>query len=388
MKIILIGNYKLDKQESMERFTLMLSEGFKHAGIKTEIWRPIIFFGFKSLNPNKGVGKYLGYLDKWVLFPFVIRWRLLKKTNRVKGVYFHVCDHSNAPYLAHLPQLKSGITCHDVLAIRGAFGFTDAYCPASTMGRILQKWILKNLSKANKMACVSHHTRYQLEELSKGSQHSKKDWVIIHNAFNAPFFEMEPKAYQPILAQADLALKAPFLLHVGSSLPRKNRKLLLDMAAALGNNWHGNICFAGEALEHDLINHAKQLRVFERVISIVQPNHNTLVALFSACEAFIFPSLSEGFGWPLIEAQACGAPVIASNIAPMPEVSGGSALHASPTNAEEFADALMALQNKTMRKNIIDAGIENIKRFSNEKMIQGYLDLYTNRKIKNNQYAT
>jgi glycosyltransferase involved in cell wall biosynthesis len=113
----------------------------------------------------------------------------------------------------------------------------------------------------------------------------------------------------------------------------------------------------------------------ERARIIVKPDHNTLVALYSSCEAFIFPSYSEGFGWPVIEAQACGAPVIASNIEPMPEVSGGAALYADPSDPEAFAEALLTLQNLTTRALLVQRGFANSGRFEPAHMIQAYLNL-------------
>jgi glycosyltransferase involved in cell wall biosynthesis len=376
MKIILIGNYTLDNQESMERFTLMLYEGFKTKGIVTDIWRPIFFFGNKSLNPHSGLGKYLGYIDKWLLFPLVLKWRLLKKSNRSHSVFFHICDHSNAPYLKHLPKDRSGITCHDVLAIRGAFGYADAYCPASGMGKILQKWILQNLSKAKKIACVSQHTLLQLKDLCERNDVNDKNWVVILNAFNAPFRPLLKAESQERLQFTVLNGMSPFILHIGSSLPRKNRKLLLDMVYQLGNQWNGYVCFAGEALDEDFTNHAEKLGIKDRVVSIVRPNHDVLVALLSTCEAFVFPSFSEGFGWPVIEAQACGAPVIASDLAPMPEVSGGMALHAPPTSSKLFAEAFLKLKDIPFRESVIQNGFQNVLRFSNDQMINDYISLY------------
>ncbi|MDP5158896.1 MAG: glycosyltransferase family 4 protein [Flaviramulus sp.] len=376
MQIILIGNYKLDNQESMERFTLMLAEGFKNSGIETKIWRPTVLFGLKSLNPYKGIGKYLGYIDKWLVFPLILNFRVLKNVNKKHATFYHVCDHSNAPYLKHLPKQNSGITCHDVLAIRGAFGFKDAYCPATKMGKILQTWILKNLSKASKMACVSEHTLFQLKALSNPIANNPKDWRVIHNAFNAPFYPMSSDAYNELLKPFGIIENDAFILHIGSSLPRKNRTLLLDMVSVLGDKWNGAVCFAGEPLEQELLDHAVKLGLGDRVISVSRPKHDVLVGLLSACKAFVFPSLSEGFGWPLIEAQACGAPVIASSLNPMPEVSGGAAIHADPFNPQLFAEAFIKLQNDAFRNELIERGFENIQRFSNEIMIQGYLDLF------------
>ncbi len=147
MQIILIGNYRPDNQESMERFAQMLSVGFEKAGLETKIWRPPVVFGTIA-KPNRGLGKWIGYIDKWILFPIILFWRFEKVNSAMHRLDFIVCDHSNAPYMKVLTNERTVITCHDALAIRGAFGHADAYCPASPAGVILQKWILRRLQMA------------------------------------------------------------------------------------------------------------------------------------------------------------------------------------------------------------------------------------------------
>ncbi|WP_207435353.1 glycosyltransferase family 4 protein [Sabulibacter ruber] len=376
MRIILIGNYSPDRQESMERFAQMLAVGFQKFSIEAAIWRPIVLFGTYSKSTTSGIGKWLGYIDKWLLFPLVLRVRLAARTNLDASTRFHICDHSNAPYFKYLPADKTAITVHDVLAIRGGLGYSDAYAPASGMGRILQKWILHHLSRARFLASVSQFTFKQLTELTPASQHPPKDWRVIYNAFNADFRPVPTEEKRSLLRQADIDLMTPFLLHVGSGLARKNRKLLIDMVHALGSNWTGNICYAGEPADEDMLAHARSLGLENRIFSVVKPNHATLRALYNACEAFVFPSFSEGFGWPLIEAQACGTPVISSNIEPMPEVSGGAALYADPNKPEEFARAFLSLQDKSVRDNLIQQGFENSKRFALSEMMRLYFSLH------------
>ncbi|SFZ94031.1 Glycosyltransferase involved in cell wall bisynthesis [Flaviramulus basaltis] len=378
MKIILIGNYSLDKQESMKRFTFMLNDGFNKKGIETEIWEPIVFFAFMFKNSTSGSGKWLGYVDKWLLFPIILKFRLFKKKYKDKSTRFHICDHSNAAYLKFLPQDRVVITCHDVLAIRGALGYTDAYCPASGMGKILQKWILNNLKKANRLAAVSHFTLNQLKDLIDSNVEKTKNWVVIHNAFNAEFEPLNVLKSKNLLQEMGVDTNIPYVLHVGSALERKNRKLLLYMIDKLGSNWNGKICFAGKSMDSKLVDLAKKLDLEDRVISVIRPTHEGLLALYSSAEAFIFPSLSEGFGWPLIEAQACGAPVIASSFEPMPEVSNNTAIHVHPEDAEGFAKAFLSLRNTNIRDNIIESGFKNIERFRVEKMIVDYIGLHQN----------
>lgn len=379
MKIILIGNYPLDYQESMQRFATMLSEGFEANGLETEIWKPAVFFGGLFNITDSGLGKWFGYVDKYVLFPITLRLRLSRKKYNNKNIRFHVCDHSNAPYLKHLPKDKSGITCHDVLAIRGALGFSDAYAPPSRTGLILQKWILNNLGKANAVAAVSRFTLNQLNEISP--KKTSQNRVVIYNAFNAPFKPMGAVQSAAMLEKMGIREKEPFILHVGSGELRKNRSLLLHMAHRLGEQWQGKVCFAGKPLDEGIISLAKKLELTHRVVSIVKPNHDELLALYSTCEAFIFPSFSEGFGWPLIEAQACGAPVIASSLEPMPEVSGGIALYAHPEDIDGFAKAFLSLQNSAVRERIITLGYTNTERFHISKMMDGYMNLH---QVKNN----
>lgn len=386
MRLILIGNYKPDKQESMIRFAQMLKTGFVGAGFKTQIWWPTVFFGAAAKSTTKGAGKWLGYLDKWAIFPLVLKWKLLNiKENNIR---FHVCDHSNAPYLKHLPADKTGITCHDVIAIRGGLGYADAFCDASGMGKILQRWILKNLSKAKLLAAVSELTIVQLEELAADQHNANKNWRVIYNAFNAEFTPIGVPRIEKLMHKAGLDPKVPFILHVGSGVPRKNRRMLVDMLDLFKDEWGGNICFAGEPVDEHIRSIAKSLNIEERIVSVIKPDHETLVALYNACDAFIFPSFSEGFGWPMIEAQACGAPVIASNIEPMPEVSGGAAIYADPANPGEFAEAFLSLRDVVKRSQIIEKGFFNTRRFSLAKMTDAYTDLYKIKQLTSKNYVS
>ena len=373
MKMVLIGNYPPDKQVSMDRFATMLKEGFEQMGVATELWRPIVFFG-KFSKSTTSAGKWLGYIDKLLLFSIIIQLKSFKSTIKGSQTYYHICDHSNSIYLNYLPIKDAGITCHDVLAIRGALGYADAYCTASKFGAVLQQWILNSLLKAQKIACVSATTLRQLIELAGEEKKQIQNWVVLYNGFNANFTKVDACKAKETLATAGLPTDTPFILHVGSSLPRKNRKLLIEMLNEIRDKWKGNVVLAGQPLDDELVQFIEQHNLSNRVLSIIKPSHPLLVSLYNVCEAFIFPSYSEGFGWPVIEAQACGAPVIASSIEPMPEVSGGAAIHVNPDDPRGFAHAFLSLQNASFKADLIAKGFENCKRFETRKMILRYLD--------------
>lgn len=372
-KVILIGNYKPDNQESMFRFQSMLEAGFEESNVSVEVWYPTLFFGRLFKTTLSGIGKWFGYIDKWVIFPLVI----LFKRSSAENVRYHICDHSNAPYVSYLPKKRTSITCHDVLAIRGALGHKDAYCPASSTGKILQKWILRNLLKAEKIASVSNFTHNQLVELNGGV--SKPGWQVIHNGFNAGFQILENSDWKSTLISSgqQQLLEKPYIVHVGSNLQRKNRAMLIKMVAHIADKWDGYICFTGQVMNEELNALAKTYSLTDRIVEIKKPSHKNLEALINGAQAFVFPSFSEGFGWPVIEAQACGTPVIASNLQPMPEVGGNGAIYADPYSVEEFANSLLEISGADGIKinDLLSKSLENIERFDSQLMNSRYLEL-------------
>ena len=374
IRIILIGNYLKDRQQSMIRFADMLSNGFTTREIEVITWRAPVLFGSFFSQTQSGAGKWLGYIDKWIIFPVILRLRLLRPFNRDARNRFHICDHSNSPYLSYLPNSTTIVTCHDVLAIKSALGYQGTYCETSRFGGILQRWILKNLSAAKNIACVSDFTCHEFKQVAYANP--ERNLVIIPNAFNDTFYSVEPDKARIILDNLSVKICSPFILHVGGGHHRKNRNLLIKMVADLKEEWNGMICFAGEKLDDQLIALIRENGLSDRVISLVNIEHQTLLALYSSCHAFIFPSFSEGFGWPLIEAQACGAPVITSNKQPMIEVTGGDALFADPENANEFKNKFMNLSDPILRKNLINKGFLNARRFELTPMLDSYIRLY------------
>lgn len=376
MKIILISNYIPDQQESMKRFAEMLDREFKAIGVKTELWFPTVFFGKPFKSTNAGIGKWMGYADKWLLFPLIIRLRIILRGLNKNDIRFHVCDHSNSPYLKYFPAERAAITCHDVIAIRAGLGYTDSNQQPSRFGVLQQKWILSNLRKAKRLAAVSNFTLNQLKDLTPDVADNHPNWRVILNPFNADFYPVNQADRSPLLKQAGLDPDPKYILHVGSGLPRKNRDLLLTMVAELGERWDGIIVYAGEQADEQLSLKIKDLGLEHRVVFVIKPRHEVLRALYSGCQAFVFPSFNEGFGWPVIEAQACGVPVIASNLDPMPEVGGNGTLYASPYKPDDFAEAFLKLSDLQCKAELITRGLENCERFDMSKIIKQYLALH------------
>ena len=358
----------------MLRFAAMLQRYYSTHSHSAVIFYPPVLLGSFFRHTISGISKWLAYFDKFIIAPFCLLILQIKYFRT--SLFFHIADHSNSPYLFWLPKNKTIITCHDVLAIRGALGYQDACCTSTRTGILYQKWILRCLLKASKIACVSNTTLQQLEVFRLSNYSTGKSIrKVIYNGFNNSFESPGPEIIQKYLSEHKLS-NCQYIFHVGSGLLRKNRSMLIRLLIVSEDHFRGMVVFAGTSLDDEMKKLIQQHKLEERVRIITKPDHQLLCALYAGAYAFVFPSYSEGFGWPVIEAQACGTPVIASSRQPMPEIGGEGALYANPDSIDEFADCLRKLTDTQIRLSLIKKGIENIQRFNTDRMISEYLDLF------------
>jgi glycosyltransferase involved in cell wall biosynthesis len=200
----------------------------------------------------------------------------------------------------------------------------------------------------------------------------KQNYQVIYNTFNIEYKRLK---YINVDFKSNFEeLKdCEFILHVGSSLPRKNRDLLVKLLNLVKHKWDGKLCFAGQNINKSTLDLISEYKLEQKVVVIENPTFELLEILYNKCFVLIFPSFSEGFGWPLIEAQSIGCPVITSNIDPMLEITNGSALYADPNNEYSFEDKFYNLLEPSIRENLIQLGYMNINRFNKHKIIKEYI---------------
>ena len=375
LHVILIGNYPPDRQESMLRFADVLNRQVCERGIRTTVLSPRSVFG--RLAPSQSaLGKWLGYVDKLVLFPFTLRKTLdalVRNATASESLVLHICDHSNAVYTAHRGAIPAIVTCHDLLAIRGALG-EETDCPASRTGRLLQRWILNALSEATVLVCDSTATLDDAQRLVTGAVAKTRLVLLGQNHHFTPLSGDE--CDRRLATVPTLGSSPPFLLHVGSSLRRKNRDGVLRIFHRMSREWDGVLVFAGAPLLAEHRKLATELGLAERIVEIVQPGDDLLEALYNRAFALLFPSRFEGFGWPVIEAQACRCPVVCSASGPIPEVAGDGALIRDAGDEGGFATAVLTLADPATRWRMVQKGLENVRRFRTERMVDEYLAIY------------
>ena len=367
--ILLIGNYPLDRQQSMQRFAMMMLTGLTAAGVPAELILPSHFFGrFRAA--GNFIAKWLAYVDKFVLF----RWRLAKKL-RQRPAVVHICDHSNAMYAGAIRDVPVVVTCHDLLAVRGALG-EPTETPASATGKRLQHWIVQGLKEADAVACVSRATLADAHRLI-ARPNGKPALAQIALGLSYPYQLLPPEETRARLGKIPtLSAGTPFVLHVGSNLLRKNRAGVLRIFARCKDAWDGSLVFAGDPLSLPLRALANELGVSNRIVEVPNAGSDLLEALYNGATALLFPSTFEGFGWPIAEAHACGCPVLCADREPMSEIAGEAGLVHPVEDEAGFAADLLRLTDPAERARWSAKALENAKRFSTTRMIDEYCKLY------------
>ncbi|MFZ2538174.1 MAG: glycosyltransferase family 1 protein [Oscillospiraceae bacterium] len=165
----------------------------------------------------------------------------------------------------------------------------------------------------------------------------------------------------------------PYILGMGGTEFRKNANGLIDAFKSLKEKY---------GIPHKLVIIGKQWnnKDFSNDKDIIFTGFadtEDLPHLYSEADVFVFPSLYEGFGMPILEAQACGTPVVTSNVSSMPEVAGDSASLVNPNDVNDIANGIYSiLSNEKLKEDLIRKGFDNIKRFSWEKSVQELIRIY------------
>lgn len=172
----------------------------------------------------------------------------------------------------------------------------------------------------------------------------------------------------------------PYILYVGSDAARKNLARLLEAYAQLcdwSSQWRLVIGGVRSWKSGPFFTAVQQLNLAERLHFIEFVEEEDLPALYNGADLFVFPSLYEGFGLPVLEAMACGTPVVTSNTASLPEVAGDAAVLVDPYNVDEMAAAICrVLADKALAATLRYKGLARVRKFSWERTAQQTAAVY------------
>lgn len=188
---------------------------------------------------------------------------------------------------------------------------------------------------------------------------------VVYPSYNADVFKpvSDSRAIEAVKSKYGLA--DPYLLSVGTLHPRKNYARLIEAAAALPSEYSLVIVGKRGWMFESIAARVQELGMSKRVVFLDYVPLEEMSGLYAGARLAVLPSLYEGFGFPALEAQACGTPLICSNSSSLPEVAGEGAVYFDPLNAGEMTGALkLGLEDEGLRSDLVRRGWENVRRFS------------------------
>jgi glycosyltransferase involved in cell wall biosynthesis len=311
--------------------------------------------------PNKLIRRFPGQLSDFFLKKLFVPIEFF--TSRI-DVFHGPC------FFVPMIGCKSVSTVHDLMPLRHPEFLTPE------LNADFRKKIY-SAQKADAIIAVSNFTKQEIIELLK---YPEENIRVVYNGISPIFRPIEDRAKIEEI-KMKYGVKGPYFLSVGNIEPKKNIETLIRACVKLRNETIYNypllvVGFKGWGFQKvwEIVRqyHAEDDTLFTGVV-----DDEDLPYLYSGAEIFVFPSLFEGFGIPMIEAMACGTPVITSKRTSIPEISSDAAMLVDPLNVEEMAEAMYSvLSNSELREQLVKKGIKRAKDFSWEKTAVETLKLY------------
>jgi glycosyltransferase involved in cell wall biosynthesis len=288
------------------------------------------------------------------------------------------CTSNTAPFFTDIPLIT---ILHDIIYMESSY-FKILKSSASTyqkFGNIYRKLVVPRVvKKSKKVITVSHFEKNRIGEFFGIKGDERLD--AIYNGVSEHFKHVTDKE---VLKRVKEKYKLPekYFFFLGNTDPKKNTKGTLkafsDFLKQTGSNYKLVMLDYDKIELNKLLVEIKDTNLIDHIILTGYVINTDLPAIYSQCDIFLYPSLRESFGIPMLEAMSCNVPVIASNTSSMPEVSGDAAHIINPFNPEEITQGIIEiLSNEVYRKSLCDKGLERSKQFSWSNMAKGYLSLY------------
>src|SRR5258708_1912827 len=308
---------------------------------------------------------------KWYGLAEQIKLPVLLKRYNLDLVHF---PHFNIPILY---QDKFIVTIHDLIHQNFKMRRSTTLNPLiyEVKHQVLKKVMDQAIKKSQKIITPSEFVKKQILE-----HWSVKDSKIVvtpeavEDKILTVVKKMSKQKIETVLHK--FKIKPPFLFYIGNAHPHKNVEGLIKAFLLLRQKYqYLQLVLAGN--DHYFWQRLRKSSTDQDIIFTGYLTDEELVALYKSAQVYTFPSFSEGFGIPLLEAMACGCPVVSSNKTSLPEIGGDAAVYFDPHDLKDMTEKISKVLNEQkLRKSLIEKGQKRYKQFSWEKMAKQTLAIY------------
>lgn len=297
---------------------------------------------------------------------------------RKAGCQILHCTSNTAPVSTSIPLV---VTLHDIIYMESSYlkilmgSGTNYQKFGNAYRRMFVPSVVKN---SRKIITVSHFEKKRIGQFFEMKSDTRLETV--YNGVSEHFKPVNDK-HELHRVKVKYNLSGRFFFFLGNTDPKKNTKGTLkafsDFLKQTGSDMHLVMLDYDQYELEKLLDEIGAPELITRIILTGYVVNTDLPAIYCQCEAFLYPSLRESFGIPMLEAMACGAPVITSNTSSMPEVAGDAAILIDPFKPEEITAAMIRIiADKELKLNLIRKGFTRAAKFSWKAMAQHVLEIY------------
>jgi glycosyltransferase involved in cell wall biosynthesis len=283
------------------------------------------------------------------------------------------CTSNTAPVSTKVPLV---VTIHDIIYLEKWMITEGSWY--QRFGNLYRRWNVPGI--AHKAEMIITVSEYERQRIIEGLKISPSKVKAIYNACGSHFTDERDEATLQAFKKK-MNLPDRFVLFLGNTDPKKNLPNVLKAMGIL--HQRGKLDFKvvmpdfGKVHLYNILKAQGNEHMMENIVLTGYIPNKELPDLYRLAQVFLYPSLRESFGIPILEAMACGTPVITSNTSAMPEVAGDGAVLVDPNEPEQIANELLQLlEDGTRRKQAIDYGIKRASMFSWRKTAEEVIQVY------------
>ena len=310
----------------------------------------------------------------------------LPKAAKKEGCDILHCTSNTAPVSPGMPLVT---TLHDIIYMESISIFKKGGTWYQKLGNMYRRWNVPKVVKiSDKIITVSKFERNRIAEFFKIPD-SDNRLVAIYNGVTEHFRKINDKAELDRVKKL-YSLPDNFFFFLGNTDPKKNTpgvlKAFSDYLKKTKDDMYLVMLDYEESALTKILSDIGDKELRSKIILTGYVVNTDLPAIYNLCKIFLYPSLRESFGIPMLEAMRCGVPVITSNTSSMPEVSGNAAYIVDPYRPEEITEGIIELLNsKQLRDDFIEKGYKQSQKFSWKNMAIDVLKLYE--EVYNNHHS-
>lgn len=283
------------------------------------------------------------------------------------------CTGNTAPYFCTIPIVQ---TLHDIIFM-DAIPENDSYY--QRFGNHYRRNVVPLITPRSK--AVITVSQYEKKRIVSRLGIPDEKIHVVYNGIDEKRFYNDPGISQQQEVKAKYKLPDDYILFLGNPSFRKNSCRAIEAYVRYAAKTENPMALVTPGLSEKFVaDKLRELNYPYDKYSFITPGYiqdSDLPAIYRCSKIFLFPSLSEGFGMPAVEAMACGTPVITSSLSSMPEIAGNAAILIDPLSALDISDAILALvSNDELREKKIHDGLLNAKRFNWASAAWKVLGLY------------